>query len=59
LYSGTPNLELKIWTQVVGRRPHFELADAMHPLAIEQQNGITQQRVQEIAEAFRHPGVRA
>lgn len=55
LYKDTANLELRILTQIVGRRPHFELADITHPLALEQRNGITMERVREIAEWFIHP----
>ena len=39
----------------VGRRPHFEILNAAHPLAVEQKNGITMERVGEIAEWFLHP----
>jgi hypothetical protein len=55
LYAGTMSLELSVQTQPVGRRPHFELVDSAHPLAVEQRNGITMTRVREIAEAFLHP----
>jgi len=55
IYPSTLNLELRVLTQVVGRRPHFELTDASHPLAIEQRNGITMDRVREIGEALRNP----
>ena len=55
LYDGTMSLELSVQTQPVGRRPHFELVDSAHPLAVEQRNGITMTRVREIAEAFLHP----
>jgi hypothetical protein len=58
LFGMTLNLELRVLTQRVGRRPHFELADESHPLAIEQQQGISQARVQQIAEAFLHPSQR-
>jgi hypothetical protein len=52
LYTGTMSLELSILTQPVGRRPHFEVVDNAHPLAVEQRNGITMTRKKEIAEAF-------
>src|SRR5579862_9023981 len=55
LYPNTLNLELRIITQVVGRRPHFEIVDSAHPLGIEQRKGISMERVREIAEAFIHP----
>lgn len=55
LYGETLDLELRVLTQVVGRRPHFELMDAAHLLAVEQREGISMQRVKNIAEAFLHP----
>jgi len=54
LFGNTINLEVAVQTQVVGRRPHFVVSDSDHPLAIEQRNGITQQRVEEIAETILH-----
>jgi hypothetical protein len=48
--------ELRVLTQPVGQRPHFEIVDSAHPLAVEQRRGITMGRVQEIAEFFLHPG---
>ncbi|HEX4232481.1 MAG TPA: DUF2199 domain-containing protein [Bryobacteraceae bacterium] len=48
IYPNTLNLELRILTQVVGRRPHFELTDATHPLAAEQRSGMTMERVKEL-----------
>ena len=54
LFGDTINLEVSIQTQVVGRRPHFTVVDRSHPLAIEQRNGITLRRVQEIAERILH-----
>jgi hypothetical protein len=54
-YGNTHNLEVRVHTQHVGRRPHFEIADEDHPLAIEQRHGITLARVQQIAEYIFHP----
>jgi hypothetical protein len=54
LYGDTINLEVRVQTMPVGRRPHFEIADEEHPLAIEQRRGITLDRVQQIAEAILH-----
>jgi hypothetical protein len=54
LFGNTINLEVSIQTQVVGKRPHFTVVDPEHPLAIEQRNGITLQRVEEIAERIVH-----
>ncbi|WP_308294565.1 hypothetical protein [Streptomyces sp. RKAG290] len=38
----------------MGRRPLIELEPTDHPLAVEQRNGITLDRVREIAEAVQH-----
>ena len=54
LFGDTINLEVRVQTQVVGRRPHFTVVDQTHPLAMEQANGITLLRVQEIAERILH-----
>jgi hypothetical protein len=54
-YGDTLNLELSIRTQPVGRRPHFFVTDADHPLAIEQREGITLERIERLAEAILHP----
>ena len=54
IYGNTINLEVDVWTQRVGRRPHFRLIDTDHPLAIEQRNGITMQRVEQIAAQMLH-----
>lgn len=46
----TYNLPAMVTTQPVGRVPQFELEPASeHPLAIEQRNGISMDRVREIA----------
>lgn len=49
LYGTTTNLEVNVKTQIVGRRPHFEIISDEHPLGKEQCAGITLARVQEIA----------
>jgi hypothetical protein len=49
LYGTTLNLEVDIKTQIVGRRPHFEIISEEHPLGKEQRESITLARVQEIA----------
>ena len=56
LFGNTMNLEVWVQTQVVGRRPHFAIGDERHPLAIEQRDGITMERVVEIAEMVLHAG---
>jgi hypothetical protein len=57
LYGDTLNLAVRVRTQVVGRRPHFEVLDPAHPLAIEQRDGISMDRIREIAEQILHPKV--
>jgi hypothetical protein len=54
LFGNTINLEVSVQTQRVGRRPQFTIVDESHLLAIEQRNGITMERVEEIAELMVH-----
>jgi hypothetical protein len=54
LYGYTINLEVSVETQVVGRRPHFRIVDQNHPLAREQRDGISIERVEKIAEQILH-----
>ena len=54
LFGDTINLELSVYTQVVGRRPQFKVVDLDHPLALEQRDGITMQQVEQIAERMLH-----
>ncbi|RXH55287.1 hypothetical protein GRAN_4391 [Granulicella sibirica] len=56
LFGNTMNLEVWVQTQIVGHRPHFAIANEQHPLAIEQRDGITMERVVEIAEMVLHAG---
>jgi hypothetical protein len=53
-YHDTVNLKTLVHTREVGRRPFIELEPTDHPLAVEQREGITQERVQEIAELVLH-----
>lgn len=53
-YPETLNLKIRIVLQPVGVRPVFILEDAEHPLAIEQQNGITEQEAMRIASLLLH-----
>jgi hypothetical protein len=55
IYRDTLHFELRIQTQVVGRRPHFHVVDSSHPLAQEQQQGMRMERAREIAEEVLHP----
>lgn len=50
IYPDTYALKTNVHTRAVGQRPYIELERTDHPLAIEQRNGITIHRVQEIAE---------
>ncbi len=59
IFGDTYNLEVRVHTQVVGRRPHFTVVDENHPLAVEQRNGITMERVREIAELMMRPAEEA
>ena len=51
----TQNLKTMVYTRPVGERPLIELEPTNHPLAVEQREGITLARVQEIAEQMIHP----
>lgn len=53
-YPETLHLKSHVHTRAVGRRPRIELEPTDHPLAIEQREGITLARVQEIAELALH-----
>jgi hypothetical protein len=56
LYSeSTTDLKTNAHTRPVGNRPFIELEPTDHPLAVEQRNGITHDRVREIATAVLHP----
>lgn len=52
--KSTINLAAKLMTSPVGDRPLVYLDPDEHPLAIEQRDGITTKRVQEIAEQLIH-----
>ncbi len=49
LYAETLNLRLRIEVRPLGVRPTFHVEDLDHPLAIEQTNGITNDKAQEYA----------
>lgn len=54
VYPQTLNLKTHAHTNPVGIRPFIELEPTDHPLAVEQRNGITMERVQQIAEMILH-----
>jgi hypothetical protein len=49
-YPPTLNLKTMVHTRAVGTVPFIELEPTDHPLAIEQRQGISRERIQEIAE---------
>ncbi|HEX9627958.1 MAG TPA: DUF2199 domain-containing protein [Acidiferrobacterales bacterium] len=53
-YPETINLKTQVHTQPVGIRPEIELEPTDHPLALEQRNGISFERVKEIASIANH-----
>ena len=57
-YPETFLLKARVHTRPIGQRPYIELAATDHPLAIEQRDGITMQRVREIAEMVLHDNAR-
>ena len=56
LYPETVLLKTHVHTRPPGQRPLVELEPTEHPLAVEQRNGITMERVRKIAEALLHSG---
>ncbi len=54
-YPDTINLKTLVHTRELGVVPRIELEPTDHPLAVEQREGITMERVQEIAEINLHP----
>jgi len=53
-YPDTLNLKTIVNTRPVGHRPVIELESTDHPLAIDQQNGISITQVKEINEFILH-----
>jgi hypothetical protein len=54
IYPTTLNLKTNVHTRPVGQRPYIELEQTDHPLAMDQHNGISMERVQESAERILH-----
>jgi hypothetical protein len=48
-YPDTVNLKARVHPRANGIRPYIELEPTDHPLAVEYRNGVTVERVQEIA----------
>jgi hypothetical protein len=55
-YPETVGLKTMVHTREMGRRPRIELEPTDHPLAVEQRQGITWERVQQIAAFVLHGG---
>lgn len=53
-YPETLSLKTMVHTQPVGMRPEIELEPTDHPLSLEQRNGITWERVNQIASVANH-----
>ena len=53
-YPETMNLKTRILLQPVGTRPLLEIEEKDHPLAIEQNSGITRERAQVLASLLLH-----
>jgi hypothetical protein len=54
VYPSTLNLALNVHTRPIGQRPFLEVEPTDHPLAVEQREGITLDRVREINGLMRH-----
>lgn len=54
---GYPDAELDVWVDIkpIGTRPELMIIDTGHPFGADQQRGISQQSLQEIAERLLHP----
>jgi hypothetical protein len=55
IYGDTMSLKTMVHLRDDGMRPFVELEPTDHPLAVEQRNGITLERVAEIYEKMIHP----
>ncbi len=54
IYPDTAALKTNVHTRVVGVRPFVELQQTEHPLSQEQQNGLSRERLVQIAELVQH-----
>jgi hypothetical protein len=54
LYPSTEHLKTRVQLRDNGVRPYIELEPTEHPLAVEQRNGITAERVAEIYSRLEH-----
>ena len=54
VYPETLNLKTNVHSRAIDERPYITLEPSDHPLSVEQQKGITIERVREIAEKSLH-----
>lgn len=54
VYPDSQNLKTRVHIQPPNERPHIELEPTDHPLAIEQREGISQERLAEIYATYLH-----
>jgi hypothetical protein len=54
-YPDTVNIKTMVHSRPVGIRPTIELEPTDHPLAVEQREGISRERIERIAELVLHP----
>lgn len=54
VYPDTLLLKTRLHSRDVGMRPYIEVEPTDHPLAAEQRNGITEERLAKIAEQMEH-----
>lgn len=54
IYPNTLNLKTNVYLRNNNQRPFIHVEPTAHPLAIEQENGITMERVREIVEILIH-----
>jgi hypothetical protein len=54
IYPNTLGLKLQIETRRFGQKHFFRLSSADHPLAVEQRDGISLERLREISELLEH-----
>jgi hypothetical protein len=57
-YPSTLGLKTHVHTQAIGLRPLIEVEPTDHPLAVEQREGVSFERVREIAQQILHPAQR-
>jgi hypothetical protein len=53
-YPSTVNIKLRVHTQPLGIRPQLEVVEEDHPLAADQEHGISEERASELVHAALH-----